>query len=79
MPGIWEDLGGAAVINMFVPPTQTAAMRSWSGPCTYAPWAPLLTMGSSLRRALPGCMVSAGRPMVGWGDSGGLLYKGSQW
>lgn len=33
-------------------------------------------MGSSLRRALPGCTVSARRPMVKWGDSGELGVKG---
>lgn len=70
-PGLWKDLGGAALTNMSVPPTQTAVTRSWSGLCTHALWAPPPTTGSSLRLALPGCMVSSVTPSPprrgGWG------------
>lgn len=57
--GLWEDLGEADLTSMSVPPTQMAVMRSWLGPCMLDPWAPPLTMGSSLHRALPDCTVSA--------------------
>ena len=73
--GLWEGLGGAVLTNMSSPPTQTAVTKSWSGPCTPAPWVPPPTMGSSPRRALPGCMVSTW-PHGGVGGSGGLRGKG---
>lgn len=73
--GLGEDLGGADLPNMSVPPTQTAVMRSWWGPCTIAPWVPPPTMGSSRLRASPDCTVSlapgSGEGLWGAGSAGG--------
>lgn len=75
LPGLWEDLGGAAVTNMSIPSTQTGAMRSWLVPCMHAPWVPLPTMDSSLQHALLGCTVSARCFIVVWRTLEGLGVK----
>lgn len=62
---------GRALADGAASPPQTAATRSWWGPCMRVRWAPPPTTGSSRRRASPGCTVSAaprpGGAHRGWG------------